>query len=255
MWHRTKRLINSYLDELINRVSSPEKEARDITRAELARLNELEVQTIAAAKMLEKELAEVELKMVGVLERERISRERGDMAAATSAAGELARLASHRDFLNHEIAEARSSATRASAIREQRLRQGKELVNESYLTDMRENLARVQSPFDATDPSATIDEMRARIASSTGSSAVSRAAEADKELEALQSRSKVDELLLRYKQMVTDDESGATPQAVTPPVQTASEKKATTDPAESAEDELDQMKTLGRNQGPVRPVH
>lgn len=251
MWERTKRLINSYLDELINRASNPEREARDITRAELARLNELEVQTIAAAKMLEKELAEVELKMVGVLERERISRERGDMAAATSAAGELARLASHRDFLNHEIAEARASATRASALRDQRRRQGKELANETYLTDMRENLARVQSPFDATDPSATIDEMRARIGGSAGSSAASRAAEADRELEALQGRAQVDELLLRYKKMVTDDESSA-PQTVNPP------KDDSADPArsatQSADDEQEQQKTLGRNQGPMRPL-
>jgi hypothetical protein len=254
MWHRTKRLINSYLDELINRVSSPDKEARDITRAELARLNELEVQTIAAPKMLEKELAEVELKMVGVLERERIFRERGDMAGATSAAGELARLASHRDFLNHEIAEARASATRASALREQRRRQGKELANDTYLTDMRENLARVQSPFDATDPSATIDEMRARIASSTGPSAASRAAEVDRELEALESRSRVDEMLLRYKKIVTDDESSPTSAIVSPPVRPDPPESASTDPAQSPEGEPEQKKTLGRNHGPVRPL-
>src|SRR6266480_2975678 len=78
MWHRTKRLINSYLDDLIQRVSSPDREARGITRAEVARLNELEVQTRASAKVLEKELAEVGLKILGVAERERIARERGE---------------------------------------------------------------------------------------------------------------------------------------------------------------------------------
>ena len=62
MWHRTKRLINSYLDDLIQRVSGPDREARGVTRAEVARLNELEVQTRASAKLLEKELAEVGLK-------------------------------------------------------------------------------------------------------------------------------------------------------------------------------------------------
>ena len=46
MWNRTKRLINSYLDDLIQRVSGPDREAREITSAELTRLNELEVQTL-----------------------------------------------------------------------------------------------------------------------------------------------------------------------------------------------------------------
>jgi hypothetical protein len=101
MWQRTKRLINSYLEDMIERVSSPDREVRQITRAEIARLNELEVQTRAAAKMLEKELAEVELKMVGVSERERLSRERGDEAGAASSARELISLSTHRDFLKH----------------------------------------------------------------------------------------------------------------------------------------------------------
>ena len=43
MWERTKRVINSYLEDLIERASSPDKEVRQITRAEISRLNELEV--------------------------------------------------------------------------------------------------------------------------------------------------------------------------------------------------------------------
>ena len=58
MWNRTKRLINSYLDELIERTSGPDKDVRQITRAEVARLNELEVQTLASVKLFEKELAD-----------------------------------------------------------------------------------------------------------------------------------------------------------------------------------------------------
>ena len=58
MWQRTKRLITSYLDDLIERASSPDRDVRDITRGEIARLSELEVQTRASIKMLEKELAE-----------------------------------------------------------------------------------------------------------------------------------------------------------------------------------------------------
>ena len=89
MWERTKRVINSYLEELIERSSSPDKEVRQITRAEIARLNELEVQARGSIKLLEKELAEVELKMLGVAEREKITRERGDIAAATAAGDAL----------------------------------------------------------------------------------------------------------------------------------------------------------------------
>ena len=85
MWNRTKRMISSYLDEMIEKVSSPDKEVRAVTRAEIARLNELEVQTLASVKLAEKELAEVELKMVGLAERERMARERGDAVASDSA--------------------------------------------------------------------------------------------------------------------------------------------------------------------------
>ena len=57
MWQRTKRVINSYLEELIERSTSPDKQVRQITRAEIARLTELEVQTRGSIKMFEKELA------------------------------------------------------------------------------------------------------------------------------------------------------------------------------------------------------
>src|SRR5918911_453347 len=146
MWNRTKRLINSYLDELIERTSGPDKDVRQITRAEVARLNELEVQTLASVKMFEKELAEVELKMIGVTERERMARERGDVTAAESAGRELVRLGEHRDMLKQQIGEARASAARARQVREERRQQGESLATETHLTTMRENLAGIQAP-------------------------------------------------------------------------------------------------------------
>jgi hypothetical protein len=85
MWDRTKRLINSYLDELIERTSSPDKDVRQVTRGEIARLNELEVQSLASVKMFEKELAQVELKILGTAEREKLLRERGDLASSEKA--------------------------------------------------------------------------------------------------------------------------------------------------------------------------
>jgi len=120
MWNRTKRLINSYLDELIERASSPERDVRQVTRAELARLNELEVQTLASVKMFERELAEIELKMIGLSERERIERERGDLAAAQNAGRDLVALASQRDLLRQQISEGKASAARARALRDDR---------------------------------------------------------------------------------------------------------------------------------------
>lgn len=237
MWGRTKRLINSYLDELIERVSGPDREVREVTRAEAARLNELEVQARASVKMLEKELAEVELKMIGMAERERLLRERGD-AAAASATSELVRLSSHRDMLKQQIDEANTAAARARSLREERGRAKHDLVNETHLTSMRENLAGVHAPFGANDPAATIEEMKSRLGHPGTPTTEDKIAAAERELEAERARSQVDELLARYKQGVTRDE----PRTVTPPAEPAKE------------DDPDQPKTLGRSEGPVRPI-
>jgi phage shock protein A len=253
MWERTKRAINSYVDDLINRLSGPDRDVREVTRGEMARLLELEAQTRASVKMLEKEVAETELRIIGVSERERIARERGDEAAAASAAREIVSLANHRDFLKQQIQEALSSAERARALREQRRVQGQDLANEIHMTRMREELAGLHKPFAADDPSATIEEMRARLNSRVGSDLDARVAEADRELRADQTRAEVDTILARYKQSITsgDDLTVATPQ---PPVEsedrsvTAETKK----PAEEAEPE--QPKSLGRNEGPLRPI-
>lgn len=252
MWERTKRLINSYLDDLIERTSGPDRDIRQITRAEIARLNELEVQARASIKMLEKELAEVELKMIALSERQRIAAERGDAAAASSASSELVSLSSHRDFLKQQITEANSSAARAQALREQRRAMGNELANETYLTSMRENIAGLQSPFDKNDPSATIDEMRARLSKYSEPTVDSRVAEADRELEAQRAHSQVDEMLARYKQSVNDPPA-ASREAVSPPAQTQPAASAPSN-ATPEDQEPEQPKSLGRNEGPVRPI-
>lgn len=250
MWNRTKRLINSYLDDLIARASGPDREAREITRGELTRLNELEVQTRASAKILEKELAEVQLKMIGVAERERIARERGDSAAASAAGSQLVTLGAERDLIRQQIAEASGAAERARALREERRRQGEDLATDTHLTAMRENLSSVQRPFDSTDPAGTIDEMRARIQRSSGTLTDNRVAEADRELEKERARASVEEMLARYKQgSVSSEMSPLTETPAVSPSGTA-EKPSSADsenaPAES--------KTLGRTDGPIRPI-
>lgn len=250
MWNRTKRLINSYLDDLIERASGPDRDAREITRAELTRLNELEVQTRASAKMLEKELAEVQLKMIGVAERERIARERGDSAAASAAGSQLVTLGAERDLIRQQIAEASGAAERARALREERRRQGEDLATDTHLTAMRENLSSVQRPFDSTDPAGTIDEMRARIQRSSGALTDNRVAEADRELEKERARASVEDMLARYKQgSVSSEMTPPTPPATAPP-------SATSDKPTSADNENApaESKTLGRTDGPIRPI-
>ena len=246
MWHRTKRLINSYLDDLIQRASGPDREARGITRAEVARLNELEVQTRASAKVLEKELAEVGLKILGVAERERIARERGDEASASAAGSQLVALSAQRDLIMQQLGEANAAAERARGLREERRLLGEDLATETHLTAMRENLSSVQTPFAGTDPSATIDEMRERLRRSGASLADSRVAEADRELEAERARARVEDVLSRYKQGVAGGE--LEPQTQGAPPEAASTTTSATKVAESsADDEAPgQSKKIGR---------
>ena len=246
MWNRTKRLINSYLDDLIARASSPDKDVRQVTRAEIARLNELEVQTLASVKMFEKELAEVELKILGIAEREKMARERGDLSAAESAGRELVTLASHRDLLKQQISEAKSSAARARALREDRKRTGEDLANETHLTSIRENLAGIQMPFDANDPSSTLEEMRMKLNRPASASTDPRLAEAEREYEEQARRARIDEMLSRYKESTTGGET------VAPQTSQPAPPQSTTKPVEAEEPE--QPKTLGRNEGPIRPI-
>ncbi len=250
MWQRTKRLITSYLDDLINRVSSPDRDVRQITRAEMARLNELEADTRASMKMLEKELAETELKLIGVAEREKIARERGDQTAMASATSDMVALSEHIDFLKRQIIEANATSEKARRLREERARLGGELANETYLTDMRENLAGVQSPFDATDPASTLDEMRSRIRSTAIDDTALRVAEADREMEAERARARADELLAKYKSGLGGVEK-ETPRP-DPPVSSNVETSAPN--RVDKEDDPEQPKTLGPAKGPTRPI-
>ncbi|MEW6209224.1 MAG: hypothetical protein AB1631_12710 [Acidobacteriota bacterium] len=250
MWQRTKRLINSYLDDLINRVSSPDRDVRHITRAEIARLNELEADTRASAKMLEKELAETELKLIGVAEREKMARASGDQSAMASATSDMVALNEHIDFLKRQIIEANATAEKARRLREERARLGEELANETYLTDMRENLASVQSPFDATDPTSTIDEMRSRIRGTVIDDTALRVAEADREMEAERARARADELLAKYKSGI----SGVEKETPRPDPPVSSKVEASTPNRVDKDDDPEQPKTLGPAKGSTRPI-
>src|SRR6185437_5200923 len=115
-----------------------------------------------------------------------------------------------------QIGEANASAERARALREERRRLGEDLATETHLTAMRENLSSVQAPFDSTDPSATIDEMRERLRRAGVPLTDSRVAEADRVLEAERARARVEDVLSRYKLGAAGDAQG--------PTQTASQQ-------------------------------
>jgi phage shock protein A len=252
MWQRTKRMINSYLDNLIEKTSSPDEDVRALTRGEVARLNEYEVQSRASVKLFEKELAEVELKIIGLAEREKIFRGQGNEDAAGKAAYAIQNLAAQRDLLKQQISEARGAAEKAKALREERKVQGVELSNEVYLTEMRENIASVNSGFGVNDPAATIDEMRSRLSRSSVPSIESQVAEADRELKALESKSKVDDVLAQYKNRLTDEpllESKLPKQNSSPSPQTSSSPNRLLE-----EDLTEEEKTLGRSDGAIRPI-
>ncbi|MEW6129271.1 MAG: hypothetical protein AB1757_19685 [Acidobacteriota bacterium] len=252
MWERTKRLINSYLDDLIEKSSKPDNEVRAITRGEITRLNEYEVQARASKKLFEKELAEINLKILGLGEREKILRAQGDERAALRAAEAIQSLSAQRDLLQKQIIEADASAEKARILREERKVQGVDLANELYLTKMRETITSTQSAFEVNDPASTIDEMRARIQSRSGlSESEYQLAQADRELESLNKGNKVDDLLAQYKNNldinspVEKKPSTPLPNNATP---TSSSSRVIDDEGE------EEKKTLGRADGEIRPI-
>jgi len=259
MWQRTKRMINSYLDSLIDRTGRPESELRDVTRAEIARLNEVEVRARGAAKIIEKQLAEAELKLTGVTERQRMARERGDGTGEADAARIAAGLQQECDMLKGQLAEANASVARARALREDRRSSVDDLAAQTHLTSMQETLAGMQSPFNATDPSGVIDEMRSKIR--RGASPPSAVEQADAELAAQAKKSKVDDLLEQYKRGLDQGSADPIPrQASFLAPEAAGVKEdlpgASPSPGGSTEVKSDpeETKTLGPASGPVRPI-
>jgi hypothetical protein len=251
MWNRTKRLINSYLDHMIEKASSPDRDVRAMTRAEITRLNEVEIQASTAAKVLEKELAEVNLKLLGLAERERIMREQGNENSALRAHEAILSLSAQRDLLQQQIHEASASVVKARSLREKRKIQGEDLASETILTQMRENVAGVHTGFDPLDPSSTIDEMRSRLNLSPSTSLDAKVAEAEMEMEEQQKKSRVDDLLTQYKNQL--DQQPDAHRAVSPPdPATSNLTEKTTEKKE--EGDSPQAKSLGRSEGNIRPI-
>jgi hypothetical protein len=245
-------MINSYLDEMIEKASSPDKEVRAVTRGEVARLNELEVQSRASAKMFEKEMAEIDLKILALAEREKIFRQQGDDKTADRATETIQALAAQRDLLKQQIGEANASAEKAKDLREERKIQGTDLSNEIYLTQMRDTTASVNTGFGVGDPASTLDEMRARLSATSVPSLGAQLAEADRELKAIESKSKIDDVLSRYKNQLNEDP----PIETKLPQQTQAQTPATNSPNRLLEEEEEaaQEKTLGRSDGTIRPI-
>ena len=248
MWEKTKRLINSYLDSFIERANTPDSDIRSVTRGEIARLGEVEVQARASVKLLEKELAEVELKLLGDSERARL-----DIDTSTAASGSATQtLTAQRDLLKQQIAEATVSAERAKALREQRRLEGEDLAIQSRLSSMQETMSGVHSGFDVNDPASVIDEMKARIGSAAISENDMRLHEADRQIEAERKRSKVDDLLASYKRSILEPDAPTDQQTSIAPGPGQTDQA--TNQLEPAEEGSAEQKTLGRADPTVRPI-
>jgi hypothetical protein len=259
MWQRTKQMINSYLDSLIDRTSRPESELRDVTRAEVARLNEVEAGSRAAAKMIEKQLAEAELKLTGATERQRMARERGDATGEADAASVAARFQQECDMLKGQLSEANASIARAQALKVDRRTAVNDLAAQTHLSSMQETLAGIQSPFEASDPSGVIDEMRSKIRRNAAPPSAVEQAGAD--LAAQLKKSKVDDLLEQYKKSLDQGGIDSPPETrsfLAPPATAAQQNASETSGAPVEQDapqtETDEAKTLGPASGPVRPI-
>src|SRR5262249_51456133 len=152
-------------------------------------------------------------------------------------------------LLKQQISEAKASAARARVLREERRVQGEELANETHLTAMRENLAGVQTPFSASDPSSTIEEMRAKLNRPASAATDARIAELGDEQAEAARRAEVDDLLSRYKQTVGGSEASLTSP---PPVSAQPPAAQSGKPIDEGGKE--EPKTLGRHSGPIRPI-
>jgi hypothetical protein len=252
-------MINSYLDSLIDRTSRPESELRDVTRAEIVRLSEVEAQARAAAKMIEKQLAEAELKLTGATERQRMARERGDQSAEAEAARVAAGFQQECEMLKGQLSEANAAVARAGVLKEDRRTAVNDLAAQTHLSSMQETLAGIQSPFDARDPSGVIDEMRSKIR--RNAPPPSAVEQADADLAAQSKKSKVDDLLEQYKRGLDQGAMSPPPQQqsfqtapVTAAQQNAPGSSGAPVDADTSETETDETKTLGPAPGPVRPI-
>ena len=131
---------------------------------------------------------------------------------------------------------------------------GEELANETHLTNMRENIAGLDTPFNSTDPSSTIEEMRMRLNRPAVSENQARLAEAERQLEEDQKRARIDEMLARYKGSLTGGEADRVQETAQPQVAAPNQTNASADARPGEPEEPDSPKTLGRNHGPLRPI-
>src|SRR5947199_106153 len=63
MWNRTKRLVNSYLDNLIDKVESPDKQVQEAGTVKASQLGSNAVEALATVKLFEKRITELEAKI------------------------------------------------------------------------------------------------------------------------------------------------------------------------------------------------
>ncbi|HZS44567.1 MAG TPA: hypothetical protein VFC63_05650 [Blastocatellia bacterium] len=230
MWNRTKRLVNSYLDNLIDKVEKPDQQVQDAGTVKASQLGASAVESLANVKMFEKRITETEAKIATLESRiPLLSNDTQRMIMQSQLDTSRAELLD----LQQRLTQARGSAIQAQKAMKEHPGQVRETMNNARLAQMGETLAGTSMPTKADDPFWVMDEMKSKIeqrsAVSSAQTADARIAAADAELE--KPESVVDDLLSQYKRDVASERvSPPVNQTVSPPK--VAESKAQPEPKE-----------------------
>jgi len=229
MWKRAKRVINSYLDNLISKFEEPDAALQHATQVKASALGQSAAESLATQKLFEKRIAELELEIATVETRIRI---------AEGSPDKVARLSQHLQTLQAELADLQARLPQARQASAQAMRALKEhkhdigqAITDSNLADIKETIANTSGAFSSDAIGVTFDEMRDKILLKAQASHL---LDSEPDLEPQQN---VDDILSQYKRRM---EAGANPTAQPDP--------------ETGEKEQTTKKTLGPATDDVRPL-
>ena len=199
MWNRTKRLVNSYLDNLIDKVESPDKQVQQAGAVKSSQLGTNAVEALATVKLFEKKITELEAKIATLESRiPMITNSTQKMLLESQLETSRAELLD----LQQRVMVARGTAIQSQKAVKEHPHKVHETMNNARLAQMGEALAGSAGGATSTDdPFWVMDEMKNKIeqrnAMSGSMTADAKIAAADAELE--KPGAAVDDLLSQYK--------------------------------------------------------
>jgi len=201
MWNRTKRLVNSYLDNLIDKVEKPDQQVQNAGTVKASQLGANAVESLANVKIFEKKITETEAKIATLESRiPLLTNDTQKMILQSQLDTSRAELLD----LQQRLTEARGSAIRAQKAMKEHPGQVRETMNNARLAEMGETVAGAAMPTSTDDPFWIMDEMKSKIeqraAASSAQTTDAKIAAADAELE--KPGALVDDLLSQYKRDV-----------------------------------------------------